>query len=282
MTLSIDYEIYGNGDGSLDACLFDPSIALSNAVGETAVIKFYVDVTMFYYFKVADTQKFKAISDNLTQLSRAGHVLALHIHPQWYQARSDNGQLILGELESHFAMRQRHGIPYLQFIRNSICLFLSSFPDANRCLRFGALVSECDEQDLEFFQSLGIECQSNFASRAAYFDGLLIPSQTESTLSQRIPSIPLYSAPLWWIRAVRPINKLLGIAKNRRIRENPKNVVSSLRPSLGKVVIPDLVQVSFIDLIKADLRCEEVLGHSKNLGGLTHVKIYSWIRNWFF
>jgi hypothetical protein len=91
---TLDYEIYGDGTGSLDELVYEPTGRLLQ-VFEKWDARFvnFVEVAEFERIEAAGTD---AASDRVKRqvkdMHRSGHEIALHLHPQWYNARFQRGQ----------------------------------------------------------------------------------------------------------------------------------------------------------------------------------------------
>ena len=87
--LSIDYEIFGDGSGSMDACMLKPLHsmlriaeqyhALLSIFAETLEIQALLD-------SEDDAEQAQAVCQQLQQACRDGHDIQLHLHPQWQGA----------------------------------------------------------------------------------------------------------------------------------------------------------------------------------------------------
>lgn len=91
---TIDYEIYGNGDGSLEGLIYEPAEKLK-ALFDRAAAKFVV------FFEAAEMERIGTFSSDpaigdvkaqVQELHEQGHEIALHLHPQWYNARYEDGR----------------------------------------------------------------------------------------------------------------------------------------------------------------------------------------------
>ena len=94
---TIDYEIYGNGGGSLSELVYGPAKRL------TAVFRKW-NARFVVFVEVAELEMIEAQGTDLTidlikqqiqDLHRRGFELGLHIHPQWYKARYEGGRWLL-------------------------------------------------------------------------------------------------------------------------------------------------------------------------------------------
>lgn len=90
---TLDYEIYGNGAGSLRDLVLEPTdqlAALFREFGASFVV--FAEAVEFARMEEAgsdpDTAKVRA---QLRELRAAGHEIALHLHPWWANARFENG-----------------------------------------------------------------------------------------------------------------------------------------------------------------------------------------------
>lgn len=95
--LTIDCEIYGNGEGSLRELIYDPA--------EKLISIFLKSRKRFVAFiEVAELEAIEAsrtdpdvdlVRRQMWNLHREGFELGLHLHPQWYNARTVNGKWLI-------------------------------------------------------------------------------------------------------------------------------------------------------------------------------------------
>ena len=91
---TLDYEIYGNGRGSLRELVLDPTERLAEIFREVDA-PFVVFAEAVEFAKMEEAQSDPDIAEVSTQLRAlraAGHEIALHIHPWWANARYENSQ----------------------------------------------------------------------------------------------------------------------------------------------------------------------------------------------
>lgn len=84
---SIDYEVYGNGEGSLTNLVYAPAKKLKD-IFDGSGARFVVFAEAAEFEKMADFNSDPAINkvhDQLRMLHEQGYEIALHLHPQWYQ-----------------------------------------------------------------------------------------------------------------------------------------------------------------------------------------------------
>lgn len=114
--LTVDYEIFGNGTGSLNNCLISPTNRILNiAESYNAPVTLFVEMLEFDSMK---REWFNGQSDMALQIASVeqqicnavmrGHDVQLHLHPQWIGAKHlknglwqlDNSRWRIGDLSS--------------------------------------------------------------------------------------------------------------------------------------------------------------------------------------
>jgi hypothetical protein len=89
---TIDYEIYGNGEGSLKELIFEPAERLKTIFDKVGV-KFVVFVEAAELEKIDTFRTDPAldqVKDQIRGLYQDGFEIGLHLHPQWCNARYEN------------------------------------------------------------------------------------------------------------------------------------------------------------------------------------------------
>src|SRR6266581_2222444 len=121
---TIDYEIYGNGEGSLDELVYSPTkqlIALFRKWRVPVVV--FVEVAELEMIEAMGTDPaIDSVRRQIREIHHNGFEIALHLHPQWYNARYVNGRWILDYTEYNLCTLKRErieqmigrGINYLQ------------------------------------------------------------------------------------------------------------------------------------------------------------------------
>jgi len=91
---TLDYEIYGNGDGSLDELVYHPAEKLK------AIFKKW-DSRLVVFVELAELEVIEAqrsdpalhlVKKQIQDFYREGFELGLHLHPQWYNAQYSSGK----------------------------------------------------------------------------------------------------------------------------------------------------------------------------------------------
>jgi hypothetical protein len=102
LILTIDYELFGDGSGNVFSHIIDPT----NSILQLCA-KHKIKTTLFFealeYIKLKEEWEkgntmgytknpVKAIEQQIQQAAHHGHDIQLHIHPQWFNAKFENGQ----------------------------------------------------------------------------------------------------------------------------------------------------------------------------------------------
>jgi hypothetical protein len=90
---TLDYEIYGNGTGSLKELVYEPTERLLD-VFEKWDARFvnYVEVAEFEQIEAAGTDAaIELVKQQVKEMHRRSYEIALHLHPQWFNARFERG-----------------------------------------------------------------------------------------------------------------------------------------------------------------------------------------------
>jgi hypothetical protein len=94
---TIDYEIYGNGTGSLQELVYEPARRLKELFQNH-------DARFVNFVEVAEFEKIEAygtdaaidlVKKQIQEFYRDGFEIALHLHPQWANARYEQGRWAL-------------------------------------------------------------------------------------------------------------------------------------------------------------------------------------------
>jgi len=91
---TIDYEIYGNGEGSLREIVHDPAERLRQIFDKfNARFVIFVEVAELEMIKTqASDPAIDLVQKQLRCFKRNGFELGLHIHPWWYNAKYEDGK----------------------------------------------------------------------------------------------------------------------------------------------------------------------------------------------
>ncbi|MBW2123078.1 MAG: hypothetical protein JRH07_14730 [Deltaproteobacteria bacterium] len=98
---TLDYEIYGNGTGGLRELVYEPTERLASIFREHGA-------TFVIFTEVAELEKIEeyqadeaidVVKHQLRRLYEEGFEIALHLHPQWYNAKRESGRWMLDSSE---------------------------------------------------------------------------------------------------------------------------------------------------------------------------------------
>jgi hypothetical protein len=91
---TIDYEIYGDGTGALDGLVYQPARRLQELFRDyDARFVAFVEVAEFEQIEAQGTDPaIDAVIGQIRDFYRTGFEIALHLHPQWFNARYAGGR----------------------------------------------------------------------------------------------------------------------------------------------------------------------------------------------
>ena len=99
LILSQDYELFFHKSGTVEKCLIEPSAMLVNHAAERDLkITFFVDAGMLLCMERYGRQfnnirtELSKVRSNIEMLARAGHEIALHVHPHWEDTAWKDGR----------------------------------------------------------------------------------------------------------------------------------------------------------------------------------------------
>ena len=106
---TIDYEIYGNGTGSLHELVYQPARRLKLLFDQYGA-KFmpFVEVAEFEKIEAQGTDSaIDLVKQQIAEFHRDGFEIGLHLHPQWANARFEKGKWILDSSEYNLCTLSR-------------------------------------------------------------------------------------------------------------------------------------------------------------------------------
>ena len=120
---TIDYEIYGNGEGSLKDLVYEPAQRLKEIFlrGYRQFVVF-VEVAELEMIEVKGTDPaIDLVKNQIRDFHNEGFELGLHLHPQWYNAQQENGRWKLDYSEYNLCTLPQERI--VQIVDRSITYF---------------------------------------------------------------------------------------------------------------------------------------------------------------
>jgi len=109
---TIDYEIYGNGLGSLKDLVYEPAEKLIEVFQKKkATAVFFVEVAELEMIDLLSTDPYlKKVKEQLKASRPGGFEIGLHLHPQWYKAKFNNGFWTLNYDEYNLCLLKKERI----------------------------------------------------------------------------------------------------------------------------------------------------------------------------
>jgi peptidoglycan/xylan/chitin deacetylase (PgdA/CDA1 family) len=112
---TINYEIYGNGSGSLRELVFEPTARLID-IFANADVRFvcFVEAAEFEMIEKFGTDAaIKDVRRQIRQMHEQGFEIALHLHPQWYNGKWESGRWLLDDAEYNLCTLPRKRIHHI-------------------------------------------------------------------------------------------------------------------------------------------------------------------------
>lgn len=128
---TIDYEIYGNGEGRLDELVYQPAERLVT-IFKKRNVRFvtFVEVAELEMIERRGTDPtIGQVKRQIREFHREGFELGLHLHPQWYKARYEHGKWLLDYVEYNLCTLPLERIG--QIIDRSIAFLQDILGEAN-------------------------------------------------------------------------------------------------------------------------------------------------------
>lgn len=112
---TLDYEIYGNGYGSLKELVYEPALKLIDVFNRhKARLVFFIEVAELEIIESARVDPFiNEVKKQIKFIKEIGFEIGLHIHPQWYEARLQNGKWSLNNQEYNLCLLSEDRIEQL-------------------------------------------------------------------------------------------------------------------------------------------------------------------------
>lgn len=291
---TIDYEIYGNGDGSLKELIYDPAerlAAIFRKHGKPFVA--FVEAAELEIIEAnsADTD-IELVKNQVRELYEEGIEIGLHLHPQWYNAKLENGAWLLdfGEYnlctltDSRIQEIVDRAINYLKRLSGNPDFVPSSFRAGNWLFQptqpaAGILASRGLKMDSSVFKG-GMQKQHNLDYRRALKNGYYWPFLDSVDVHDPkgcMLEMPIFTkmVPFWKMVTAKRINLQ---QKSNQSRQAFTNKINNLRDKL-RLMYPlkfDFCRMSLDELIRmVDEEIEqhkENPGHKKPLVAIGHTK----------
>jgi len=236
---TLDYEIYGNGKGSLKKLVYEPAEKMK-AIFEKWNSNFvtFIEAAELEIIEASKTDEgIDLVKDQIREFYRKGYELGLHLHPQWYNARYeneiwqlDNGEYNLCSLSGvRIAQIIDRSIKYLRKLVRIADFTPFSFRAGNWLFQPARTVAKIlAEQgfivDSSVFKG-GLQRQHKLDYRRALKNAYWWPFMDDATkpdLQGRLIEFPVYTrmVPIWELLTAKRIGiQLKGPNKTRAGKE---------------------------------------------------------------
>lgn len=180
LMVTVDYEVFGNGRGCVDACVVEPAQHLLELAQDRSVpLTLFVEATEFAAMDRAGIPAVGRVKDQLRRAVDAGHDLGLHIHPQWWRAPYNGRWAVLPERRIADLPPER----IRALLEEGISWIQSVVPDWScTVFRAGALSIQPSNSVTEALLEFGIQVDSSvapgrFVSGQSWFDFRQVPDR---------------------------------------------------------------------------------------------------------
>jgi len=126
---TIDYELYGNGEGSLKELVYEPAERLM-AIFQKRNARFvpFVEVSEMEMIESQGTDSAIAlVKKQIKDFHKKGFELGLHLHPHWYNGRYENGRWRLNYSEYNLCTLPQERI--IQIVDRALAYFRNILGD---------------------------------------------------------------------------------------------------------------------------------------------------------
>jgi hypothetical protein len=226
---TLDYEIYGNGTGSLTDLVYEPTEQL-RAIFDKWSAKFVTFVEVAEYEKIeayGTDPVIGAVKKQVRDLHRQGFEIGLHLHPQWCNAQYQDGRWFLDFAEYNLCTLSRariaeiveRSLAYLRHVVNTPNFTPLSFRAGNWLFQptqpaASSLSNKGIKIDSSVFKG-GLQHGPNLDYRPALKNGYYWSFHRD--VSEPDPAgpwleVPIYTemVPVWRM----PTSKRLGLGNN--------------------------------------------------------------------
>jgi hypothetical protein len=292
---TLDYEIFGNGTGSLEQHVFNPTVKL-NKIFDQFGFKYVNFVEAAELIKIEEYSSDKKINDVVNQIKEMylnGYEIALHIHPQWFNAAFLKRKWELDYNEYNLALLEPDKInaylgsciSYLQNILNDSLYIPTSYragnwliqPSQNISLALAERGIKIDSSVFrgghQIFHSLDFR---NYPKNLFYWNFLTDVMEPNSL--GKIIEIPIYSEMVYFWKMYSPKRKKIheGMNKRKNLKYQLLSKLEIMRVKYPKKF--DFTKMTFSEMkemidniIRIDKDSSNILkpvvliGHTKNL-----------------
>lgn len=221
---TLDYEIYGNGEGSLRELIYKPAERLKAIFDQwNARFVAFIEVAELEIIEANNTdQAIGLVKKQIREFYGKGYELGLHLHPQWYNARFENGKWHLDYDEYNLCTLPQEriikivarSIEYLRELLNAADFVPFSFRAGNWLFQPAhnvgkALVDHGVKVDSSIFKG-GLQHQHKIDYRRALKNGYYWPFADDVNVPNpqgALVEFPIYAemVPIWKLLTAKRI-----------------------------------------------------------------------------
>lgn len=293
---TLDYEIYGNGTGSLRELVYEPANRLRDIfLNWNARFVNFVEVAEFEKIEAWGTDPaVDLVKSQVKALAQEGFEIGLHLHPQWCNARHEDGHWLLDRTEYNLCALPRPrvveivkgSLGYLSYLVNQGSFTPISFRAGNWLFQptdtAASVLGECGIRiDSSVFKG-GLQHNHTLDYRPALKNGYCWPFGSDVNTPDPAGAwmeVPIYTemVPAWRMAT----SKRLGLAKgaptaSRNRRQKINRALDLLRfryPLKLDFCRMTLVELTMMmdNIIREDRKRPDVykpivaIGHTKDL-----------------
>jgi len=302
---TIDYEIYGNGEGTLGNLVFEPTKRLKTMFDQIgAKLVFFVEAAELE--KIEEARSDTAIYDVKSQLKdlyKEGHEIALHLHPQWYKGYYNDGKWHLDYSEYNLCVLPETRIA--EIVDRSINYLRSVLNDADYTplsFRAGNWLFQPTQPAAKILSSRGMKIDSSVFKgglqyyykldyRRAIGNGFFWKFNTNVNIPDHqgiLLELPIHTkmVPFWKMITSKRIDlQRKGVGSNQTMKQKVYRIFDRMR--LRQPLKLDFCRMSVTELvtmmeeiIEEDRHLPDIfrpvvlIGHTKDLVDLETVEIF--------
>jgi hypothetical protein len=273
---TIDYEIFGNGSGNLKQHVFNPMEVFHTLMTENKM-KYVNFVEVAELIKISEAKSdayINRVESQIKKIYESGNEIALHIHPQWFEAKFINGTWVLNYNDYNLAKMNEdrinryivRGIDYLKKI-------LADNSYAPKSFRAGNWLIQPSNKIAKILHKNDIEIDSSvFRGGRQRFHGLnftTVPDNSwwrftenieKAEYNGNILELPIFSImkPFWHQITEKKISVYKSALKNK---------INNYNNSYYKKICDLSDKIRFYYPVKFDIckmNCNELINFTKN------------------
>ena len=310
LIFTLDYEIFGNGEGRLKDLVYEPVVKL-NSLFDAYDVKYvnFVEAAELIKIKEYGTDNYIDLVENqLAAMHNSNYEIALHIHPQWFNGKFINNKWSLDYNEYNLSRLDTEKIDSyinlcVEYLKRAVkdesfspisyraggWLIQPSY-NISKNLRRNGIIIESSVFKGGYNNYVGLDFRKYPVNKFFWsFSSDVLEEDTEGKLLE----IPIYSQmfPIWKMYS----KKRVGIHKNMRKRKDLKYKIFSYLDKI-RFKYPqkyDFAKMTFTELknmldklIMIDSDSKDIvkpivlIGHSKNLIDLNTIeKFLKYVKN---